>query len=113
MSKTRNVVFAAGLIAGVTACGLFPSYYVKRQKKNLHQADKPLNGSQIMRGMYLNSGSRFVETLSDVRENTHIHINSKTETLDLTQIGILKQMHINQMQRKQKRKKETSEDKKT
>ena len=67
MSKTRNVVFAAGLIAGVTACGLFPSYYVKRQKKNLHQADKPLNGSQIMRGMYLNSGSRFVETLSDVR----------------------------------------------
>ena len=61
MSKTRNIVFATGLIAGVTACGLFPSYYVKRQKKNLHQADKPLNGTQIMRGMYLNSGSRFVD----------------------------------------------------
>jgi len=58
MSKTRNILFASGLVVGVAACGLFPSYYVKRQKTNLHQHEKPLNGTQIMRGMYLNSGSR-------------------------------------------------------
>eukprot|EP00940_MAST-03C_sp_MAST-3C-sp2_P000604 g604.t1 len=58
LRSTRNMLLAGALAFGGISLAIFPTVYVKQQKKNLFKHDKPLTGTQIMRGMYLNSGSR-------------------------------------------------------
>ena len=57
--KTRNRLYVGGLGIMVTLFGLTPLMLKHRNEgHNLTTQDKPLTGSQIMRGAYLNTGSR-------------------------------------------------------
>ncbi len=57
--RTRNRLYVGGLGIMVTLFGLTPLMLKYRNEgHNLTTQDKPLTGSQIMRGAYLNTGSR-------------------------------------------------------
>ncbi len=58
-SRARNVGLALGLGAFTTLCALFPLWYSQRFiGKNLQRSKEPLTGSQVIRGAYLNTGSK-------------------------------------------------------
>lgn len=59
--KGSNLVVGGGL--AILACGaaLFPYVYTKRMKRehlNLTQKHEALQGSQVIRGAYINTGSK-------------------------------------------------------
>ncbi len=56
-ARTRNLLYASGLlvVAGVFACA---PLLLRRPDVNLTSQPTPLQPSQIMRGAYLNTGSR-------------------------------------------------------
>lgn len=59
VSRWRNAVYAGGLIVLAGTFALAPLYFTERNKNNnLTFSDKALVGSQIMRGAYINSGSK-------------------------------------------------------
>jgi len=57
--RARNLLYAGGLAAGA---GVFASapLWLRREGVNLTSQEKPLQPSQVMRGAYVNSGSRDV-----------------------------------------------------
>ena len=58
-SRARNVGLALGLGAFTTLCALFPLWYSQRFiGKNLQRSKEPLTGSQVIRGAYINTGSK-------------------------------------------------------
>jgi hypothetical protein len=60
-SKHGRVVGALALFLGATS--MLPFYLHDRQRRlagNLYSRDKPLSGNQIMRGPYVNTGSKDV-----------------------------------------------------
>ena len=58
-SRVRNVGLALALGAFAGACALFPLWFTQRaMSKNLLRSKEPLTGSQVIRGAYLNTGSR-------------------------------------------------------
>jgi len=59
--SSRNVIVAASLIGFVGVGASFPFFYMRKQKekhKNLMQQDAPLTGSQVIRGAYINTGTK-------------------------------------------------------
>jgi len=58
-SGARNAVTVVALVALVGAMAAFP-YLKLRQTKNLSTREEALTGSQVMRGPYINSGSKDV-----------------------------------------------------
>jgi hypothetical protein len=56
---TRNRALGAALVVGIMGIGLVPLAVKKsREDKSLFASEQPLTGSQIMRGNYINSGSK-------------------------------------------------------
>lgn len=55
--KLSNKFYGAGLAVMAVAFAVFP-LYIQKPDHNLTRQDKPLSGHQIMRGAYLNTGSR-------------------------------------------------------
>lgn len=61
MPVSRNAKTAVGLVAFVSVCSAIPlwsSYTMKNKQKNLTQSEKALTGTQVIRGAYLNTGSK-------------------------------------------------------
>mmetsp|Transcript_7206 Transcript_7206/g.11490 ORF Transcript_7206/g.11490 Transcript_7206/m.11490 type:complete len:97 (+) Transcript_7206:78-368(+) len=59
--KGRNLATAVGLVGFVAGVGSIPYFYTKHMSDkniNLLQQEKPLSGSQIIRGAYMNTGSK-------------------------------------------------------
>ena len=57
----RNVGIALGVLAAALGFGSLPLYFHNRHQKlnkPLVRSDQPLTGTQIMRGPYVNSGSK-------------------------------------------------------
>ncbi|KAG0580079.1 hypothetical protein M758_4G146600 [Ceratodon purpureus] len=57
---SRNAILASGLVAFATAGLLFPLVLSKSQSKPIIDSSKPLSPGAIMRGPYINAGSRDV-----------------------------------------------------
>ncbi|KAH9543486.1 hypothetical protein CY35_13G067500 [Sphagnum magellanicum] len=60
MALSRNAVLASGLVAFATAGLLFPVFLSKMQAKPMIDSSKALPPQAIMRGPYINAGSRDV-----------------------------------------------------
>lgn len=58
VNVVRNRVYAGGLALLVFGFATFPLYLQRAQPKNLTRSATPLPGHAIMRGAYVNSGSR-------------------------------------------------------
>lgn len=57
----RNYALGAALVVVIGGIGLVPLAVKKsRGEKSLFRSEEPLTGSQIMRGNYINSGSKDV-----------------------------------------------------
>lgn len=63
-----NYLVAATLVGLVTAVALYPFFYV-RQAPKLQYSDKALTGDALVRGNYVNTGSRDVGP--DPKANTY------------------------------------------
>ncbi|KAF5783612.1 hypothetical protein HanRHA438_Chr11g0522221 [Helianthus annuus] len=59
MSRRRNVIVAAGLLAFASAGLAFP-FYMASSKAPIIDSSKPLPPQATFRGPYINSGSRDV-----------------------------------------------------
>ncbi|PON71182.1 Transmembrane protein [Trema orientale] len=59
MSRARNVIVAAGLVAFAAAGLAFP-FYMASSKKPVIDPSKPLPPQATFRGPYINTGSRDV-----------------------------------------------------
>mmetsp|Transcript_8350 Transcript_8350/g.14789 ORF Transcript_8350/g.14789 Transcript_8350/m.14789 type:complete len:93 (-) Transcript_8350:224-502(-) len=59
-ARGKNVAVAVGLVGFVGACASVPYFLTLRMKNitNLQQQEDSLSGSQVMRGAYVNTGSR-------------------------------------------------------
>jgi hypothetical protein len=72
-TRTKNRVYALGLVLLVGSFALTPLLLKHRSEgKNLTSQDKPLTGSQIMRGAYMNTGSKDVGADKDWRNGVYI-----------------------------------------
>jgi hypothetical protein len=60
MSRVRNVLMAGGLVAFAGFFAFSPLLIKKHHTKNLTTSATPLGGNAIMRGAYINTGSRDV-----------------------------------------------------
>ncbi|WCJ41625.1 hypothetical protein M5689_022481 [Euphorbia peplus] len=58
MSRTRNIIVAAGLLAFASAGLAFPFYLVSSRSKPVINSTKPLPPQATFRGPYINTGSR-------------------------------------------------------
>ena len=59
--RARNLRVGFALTAFAGACGAIPLWYTKRMADagiNLQQQEKPLSGTQTIRGAYINTGSK-------------------------------------------------------
>ncbi|EWM29776.1 hypothetical protein Naga_100022g38 [Nannochloropsis gaditana] len=58
-TRNRNRITVVLVTLGITMAALLPYGIRKlRDGRSLYQSDKPLTGSQIMRGAYMNSSSQ-------------------------------------------------------
>jgi hypothetical protein len=81
----RNALYAGALVAlvGVFACA--PLLLKHRAAgNNLTSQDKPLTGSQIMRGAYMNTGSRDAGADKDWRNGVYIGAHKGGAAFDPT-----------------------------
>ncbi|XP_038706165.1 uncharacterized protein LOC120001776 [Tripterygium wilfordii] len=58
MRRSRNVIVATGLVAFACAGLAFPFYMVTPRSKPVIDSSKPLPPQAIIRGPYINTGSR-------------------------------------------------------
>ncbi|GBG31384.1 Protein N-lysine methyltransferase METTL21A [Hondaea fermentalgiana] len=61
MASRRNLATAAGLVGFIGLCASVPMWYsnkLKQAQVNLQQQENALTGNQVIRGAYLNTGSR-------------------------------------------------------
>jgi len=59
--RSRNTAVALGLTVFAGGCALVPLWYSRKMKamdRNLQQKKDALAGSQVIRGAYLNTGSK-------------------------------------------------------
>ena len=71
--KTKNRVYLAGLLGLVAFFGSAPLLLKQRNSgNNLTTQEQPLTGSQIMRGAYLNTGSKDVGNDPDWHNGKYI-----------------------------------------
>ncbi|KAH7423947.1 hypothetical protein KP509_12G082500 [Ceratopteris richardii] len=59
-ARLRNSVVAGGLVLFAAAGVAFPFYFVSKNRKPVLDPSKPLPPQAVMRGPYINTGSRDV-----------------------------------------------------
>ena len=56
-ARSRNAIYAAGVVALGGAFAILPLYFGAHVNRNLSTSETPLSGQAVMRGPYINSGS--------------------------------------------------------